>query len=199
MEDVNVPVAWASTEENTLPEVCARHGDPAEETQHVEFGGMSPGWLAIAGVAALAAAILIGVVVTPVLAGVPVLALVVVFGKTRARTRLAWPYCARCVALHDQVTVLRRVVAAFLLLGVFAAVQRIRTYGVDGTTTSMMVGLSVGLLILLLVAAAFSWPQLAGAKLSRDRLSLRVNAHPRFAAAVRDRLAAERVTGDRTR
>ena len=51
MEDVNVPVGWASTEGHTMPGVCARHGEPAEEIQHVGFGGMSPGWIAIAAVA----------------------------------------------------------------------------------------------------------------------------------------------------
>ncbi|MGS2620073.1 hypothetical protein ACVCAH_37235 [Micromonospora sp. LZ34] len=192
MEDIDVPVAWASTQGHMLPGVCVRHGEPAEEIHHPRFGRTSPGWTVIAAVASLVLAFLLGVAVTPMLAPLPVVAFVAVVQNVRS-IRVAWPYCARCVLLHHRVKVLGRVAGALTLLGVFAAVLRVRANGVDGTTVWMTAALLLAVLVMALVMAAFSWQRLAGAQVSRDQLSVRLKAHPRFAAEVRERLAAERV------
>lgn len=186
MEDIDVPVAWARTEGHTLPGVCARHGEPAEEMHHARLGRTSPGWIVIAAVTSLLLASLLGVAVTPVLAPLPVVAFLVVVEKARSRMEVSWPYCARCVALHHRVDVFRRVAGALTLLGVFEAVSRVRAHNVGGTTVSLMAALISMLVVALVMSAFFSWQRLARAQVSPDRLSVRVKAHPRFAAAVRD-------------
>ena len=199
MEEIDVPVVWASTEGDTLPGVCARHGEPAEGIHDARFGHTSPGWTVVGAVTSLVLAFLLGVAVTPVLAVLPVLAFLVVVEKTRSRMEVAWPYCARCVSLHRRVDVFRRVAAALTLLGCFETVSRIRAHNVGGTTVSLMAGLVSMTLVALVMSWFFSWQRLARAQVSQDRLSVRVKAHPRFAAAVRDRLATERVAAGPTR
>ncbi|MBQ0905566.1 hypothetical protein [Micromonospora sp. U21] len=198
MEDIDVPVAWASTHGHTLPGVCARHGEPAEEIHHPRFGRTSPGWTLIAAVTSLVLAFLLGVAVAPMLAPLPVVAFVAIVINMRS-IQVAWPYCARCVLLHHRVKVLGRVAGALTLLGTFAAVSRMRANGVDGTMLWVTAALLLAALVMALVMAAFSWQRLAGAQVSRDQLSVRVKAHPRFAAEVRERLAAERAAAGHIR
>jgi hypothetical protein len=189
MANIDVPVAWVSTDGPTPPEVCARHGEATEEMHKAKFRRKAPGWIWIVAVTSGVLGVFLGVAVTPVIAFVPVVAFFAALQKVWSPTEVVWPYCARCAALH-WVHILGRAGAALTVIGVFVAVRRVRT---DGITLSTLAGVLLGIIVAFLLVEGFSWQRLAGAHVSRDRSSVRVKAHARFAAAVRDRLGEERV------
>lgn len=190
-EQVEVPVIWAVAAGQAPPRLCARHGEPAEEMRSVAFYRRTiPPWIWITG-------FLIGLVVVWLLGliiGLP-LALVAatLLGRRRPKIEVeAWPYCTRCVILHRVcATGIAAKVAGFaaILLGYL----RLPDDGFDRPTVVLIAG---GYLLGLtgLAGKKYSWRRLAGAQLSAEDGTLHVEAHGRFAADIRARLATERAS-----
>jgi hypothetical protein len=190
-EQVDVPAIWTIAAGQTPPRLCARHGEPAEETRVVKFYQKKmPRWIWIGS-------FLVGLVATRMLGLVIGLALALLAGALLDRMRPgieveAWPYCMRCIVLHRAWvtgTAARLVGFGGILIGV----MRFPAEGFDPSALLLIAG---GYLLVLtgLVGARFSWRRLAGANASMDQATLHVEAHGRFAADIRERLAAERAS-----
>jgi hypothetical protein len=187
-EQVDVPVIWTVAIGQT-PRLCAWHGEPADEMRAVWFHQRKmPTWLWISSFSVgLVASWAFGLVL-----GLPLalLASTVLNRKRPGIEAEAWPFCARCVALH-RVCVSGVVARVVGFVGILVGVSRLASEGPDLPALALIVG---GYLLILtgLAGNRFSWQRLAGAHVSADRATLHVDAHGRFVADIRERLAAQR-------
>ena len=105
----------------------------------------------------------------------------------------AWPYCVQCFALHRMYVVSIVVMVLGVVSYVLGLVRFLWIAGtLDDTTMALVAGGGVLALTGAVVSQPFSWRKLARAHVSRDRSSLRVEGHGRFAADVRTRLTEKR-------
>ncbi|SCL55008.1 hypothetical protein [Micromonospora chersina] len=190
-ESIELPSAWVHA---YGPRVCARHGEPAEDLRRVTLRPKMPAWVWICAVVAGGT---LGFA-CGVFAAVPV-ALLTAIVERQVRKPMnvpGWPYCPRCFTLHRISVVGTAAVVlglatyvlgfALFLLGVLRHSPGVPS---DGTLALIMVG-SLLALAGALTRPWFSWQKLAGAHVSRDHGIVRVVAHGRFAADVRERLTA---------
>lgn len=190
-ESVDLSSTWVRT---FGPRVCARHGEPAEALRSVTLRPKMPPWVwvcaaAIGGALGFACG---------VLAVVPVAFFAAIVDRQVRKPMKVpgWPYCPRCFALHRVYVIGTAAVMLGLVAYVlgFAVLLRGILQGTSGAPSGKTVALMGAGSLLALAGAVtrpwFSWPKLAGAHVSRDHRLVRVVAHGRFAAHVRERLAA---------
>jgi hypothetical protein len=206
-----VPVVWAIAVGQT-PQLCARHGEPAEEMRGVRFREKPLPWALISvslGLLGGFACGPAGAVIAWTLISAPLGVLMACAGGPAGAVMAAgvgrrlwpgveaeaWPYCVRCVALH-------RVCAIGMATGVFGIMSnligalRMATGTLDGVAMVLAAGGLVVGLIGFLIGDRFSWRKLGGAQASMDRLYLHVDGHGRFAADIRARIAAEQALNE---
>jgi hypothetical protein len=190
-EQVDVPVIWTVAVGQTPPQLCAWHGEPAEEMRVVRFYQEKiPTWLWVSTFSVgLVAAWALGLIL-----GLPMalLASTLLNRKRPGIEAEAWPYCMRCLVLH-RVCVTGVVAAVVGFVGILSGVLRLASEGLD---TAVLVLTAGGYLLGItgLAGNRFSWRRLAGAQVSADRATLHVEAHGRFVADIRGRLAAQRAS-----
>lgn len=190
-ESVELPSAWVHA---YGPRVCARHGEPAEDLRSVTLRPKMPPWVWVCAIVAGGA---LGFA-CGVFAAVPVAVFAaIVERQVRKPMKVpGWPYCRRCFTLHRIFVV----GMAAVVLGIAAYVLGFAWFllGVlqhtAGAPSDRTLALIMGGSLLALAGAVtrplFSWQKLSGAHISRDHEVVRVTAHGRFAADVRERLAA---------
>ncbi|MEU5526379.1 hypothetical protein ABZ744_05510 [Micromonospora chersina] len=186
-ESVELPSTWVHAHGSR---VCARHGEPAEDLRSVALRPKMPGWVWVCAVVVGGA---LGFA-CGVFAAVPVAILVaIVERQVRKPMKVAgWPYCPRCFSLHRIFVV----GTAALVLGLAGYVLGLARFlqGTSGAPSDRSLALMVAGALLALAGAVtrpwFSWQRLASAHVSRDHRFVRVVAHGRFAADVRERFAA---------
>src|SRR5690242_10547208 len=164
-----------------MPDVCARHGEPAVERRKVSFSTRPPAWSYVL--------ILVGVL----------LFLIVAFAMRKTVVVPAWPFCARCRELRSRrlktgLGLLSAAVAALIGSTVVAA-----TVPSDDTAgaTVLIVGFLLflaGFVAGLIVLEQSTWRAVATAVLSPDGLWIGVPSPSRaFAERVAAALAQRRV------
>jgi len=144
-----------------MPDVCARHGEPAVQRRKVSFSSRPPAWSYVL--------ILVGVL----------LFVIVAMAMRKTVVAPAWPFCARCTQLRSRrlktgLGLLGAAVAA--LIGSIAVAAVVTTDDTAGATI-----LIVGYLLFLagfvagvIVLGQSSWRAVAAAVLSSDGLWLSV-------------------------
>ncbi|MEH0841715.1 hypothetical protein V6U81_04875 [Micromonospora sp. CPCC 205711] len=154
--------APAVTAGGGVPQVCARHGEPAIRHQKVLFRSRTPGWVYI---------------LLPF--GVLVFAIVAAVLQKRVKAA-AWPFCAECARLRTRRLLIGLGVVALAILGVVVVAVAV-PQGSDAA--GMIVVLFVfALLVGLGFVAASGWGGIASGHVSADGALLQVRKpHPRFA------------------
>jgi hypothetical protein len=142
-----------------VPDVCARHGEPAAQRRRVEFNSKTPGWVYLLLIPAVT---VIGVIPFAI----------VVWALRKGAKSPNWPFCAECAATRRRRlwTGLGLVAGSAVVLVAGLAVK-------DLSPTAGAVG-GVGF-VLVLIAALFvvsfaNWRDLGGAVVTRDGLWVEV-------------------------
>jgi hypothetical protein len=150
-----------------LPQVCARHGRPADQMKSLRFASRPPVWTyALIPLGLLFFLIAVVVMRTDVWAP-------------------KWPWCSRCGRLR----VVRLLAGLTLFAGAFAILPSVadqRETATTVVTAVLVLALALGSVLLARSYAS----AIVGAHVTRDSQSVRIpRAHVRFAAQVRQDIA----------
>jgi hypothetical protein len=151
-----IPAGWAAAGYG-VPDVCARHGEPAVQRRKVSFSTRPPGWSYVL--------ILVGVL----------LFVIVAVAMRKTVVAPAWPFCARCTELRSRrlKTGLGLLGAAVVvLIGSIAAAAVVTSDDTVGATILIVGDLLflAGLVAGLIVVGQSSWRAVATGVLSPDGL-----------------------------
>jgi hypothetical protein len=174
MAEVRIPSFWVSTGAG-IPEVCARHGEPATVRANVSMVSR-PAWWAY------------------LLIPFGVLPFILAVRYTRKTVEVAgWPFCARCRTWRRAV-----LLSGLSIIGAGVVMFAIYVQRADTATGSNpldwfgVIGLVVAI-VGIFVATRATPRATAGAAVSRDGSGIAVpQPHERFAARAAELAAAER-------
>ncbi len=163
---VDIPAQWVAAGHG-VPDVCARHGEPAVRRQRVQLISRAPGWA-----------------LPLIVFGLLIYALVV-FAVRKSVVAPAWPFCAQCLDARR-----RRRRTGLVLLGM-AALSTLGAVVLIGPLHNDAGGSGFLLALLLILAAVIvfgtgSWAYTSRARVSQDGYSVQVKGCAAF-----DRMALE--------
>jgi hypothetical protein len=168
---VDIPASLVSGGGGGLPQLCARHGEPAIQHRRVLFRSHPPRWTYLL-----------------ILCGLLPFAIAASALQKRVKAA-AWPFCARCARLRTSRLLIgtAMVVVAVLAVGVLAAVVP------EGSAYGPPIVLAFLVLLVagLGIAAKAGRNAIASGYLAQDGNMLRLRRpHPRFAEHVAGRQRA---------
>lgn len=157
---VDIPARWVA-EGHGVPDVCARHGQPAVRRQRVRLISRAPGWAL--------PLIVLGLMIY----------VLVVYSMRRQVIAPAWPFCARCVDTRR-----RRRRAVMVLLGMTAlsalgGVVLVGPLHVDAGGSAFLLALLL-LLAAVIVNSTGTWVRASRAWVSQDGMSVQVKGCAAF-------------------
>ncbi len=159
-----LPANWVAAGYG-VPDVCARHGEPAQERKRVRFVSKPPQWAYVL--------ILLGAIVY----------LIVVSSLRKTVIAPAWPFCVRCREFRNRMLAIGLGVLALGIVLFIGSIALASSSDAAGPIPAL--GVFVGLILLIagiVVAGQASAPVVAGGQVSQDGAWLLLRrAHAGFA------------------